>query len=296
MDLLLKRPYPWMLVTALLVLQNGFLTLEMLRQRDPIIVERVVERVVEMSPKLEEAPEPSTREKMTGPSAYELGQEEARTIPAAIAAGEPQGLELMVADTWARNPVQAVVLARIWVSELRGVLGPTGLRFMRERNEVPLGAHMITRTVLNNRKLLVRETGKPVQGWIGVMRELSPRVTGKYPPREDRGRQQWTSTLPATGGDPPSGWVPERDGDWRLYSESWVLLRKHARRLWTRGALASVPGGGKPRAWDMEGYESKRKRLCKLNDGNGNPLTAGGNWFWGFKGDPACLPVEVALK
>lgn len=287
---LLKNPIPWAVLALLAIVQSGWLQWQLIH-REPV----VVERVIEMSPPLQEEPEPSTRDKMTGPSAYELGQDDARAIPAAVASGKAvQGY-----DSWARTEEQGVMLARLWVSELsnddKGMLGKHMEKFLYEKGTAPMAAHLLTHTVNNSRSLLVRETREPVQGWLGVMRELSPYVTGKYEPK--RPRQHWTSTLPETGEEAPAGWVPERDGDWRLYARSWVMLRKMAVSMWTRPAqLALVPGGGIPRAWDMEGYESTRKRLCKLDNGNGEPLAAGGNWFWGFQGDPACLPVEVASR
>ena len=241
----------------------------------PVVLEtiKVVEKIVEMSEPLEEE-RVDPKETL---SAYQRGLEPGFETP----------------DTWNRNREQGVMLARLFASELRGVLGPKALKWYEQRGTLTVGCYMLTQVVLNSKKnVLVKETRLPVPGWMGVMQELSPRGTGKYPPR--RARQEWTSSLPSYGDQAPAGWVTERDGDWRMFAASWVQLRKLAVYMWQHPHLTAfpVPGGGRPRAWDMVGYESTRKRLCKLDDGTGKPLEAGGNWFWGYKGDPACL-VEV---
>jgi hypothetical protein len=197
-------------------------------------------------------------------------------------------------DTWQRTRLQAVMLARIWVNEVGKMLRPkAGGGTDGEPN---LECRLIAHAVLNGRgKIINKETRRKATGYLEVMRELSPRVTGKAPPRLER--QEWTSTLPAEGSEQPIGWVDERDGDWRIYADNWATLREAAVDMWVSGDVGEVPGGGVVVTWDMAGVESQRKTICKLAGGPGDEdgILGEGNWFWGWKGDEACVPETVAV-
>ncbi|MEE8615520.1 MAG: hypothetical protein V3T11_09960 [Roseateles sp.] len=277
---MLNRNLSWAAVVALLLAQIVYL-----QTRDPIVTERVIVQAPVVVP----APAPVVMSPPYNPdwdkddaddrSAYERRDDEPEDeleeghVPTLAPVPRPDKL-------WRHTEEQGVMWARLCASESKDVLG-------LGKGDMVLGCRLIGHVIRNNKKgLLIRGTKLPAVGYLSVMRQLSPHVTRKFLPKRER--QKWTSTLQPIGEDPPDGWVPERDGDWRIYSDSWVRLRAQSVKMWTKQWLGKVPGGGRPKAWDRAGYESTRERLCKLDDGEGNALEAGGNLFWGFKGDPAC--------
>ena len=230
----------------------------------------------------------STREKMTGPSAYQLRmatpeEQEAEDREVARMSADEWCEAFMSSDPmclrerqrarrydkrlteWKRSRAQGVMLARMAASEAVYVLWDTDVCLERDDRkvcgtggEVGSDAVHIAWTVVHN-----RGAKSKFRGWLDVMRFLSPHVTRSK--ELTRPRQEWTSTLPAHGKAKPSGWVDERDGDWRLYAENWAAFRDNMVEMWVHHSMPQV--AGKPRAWGNEADVQRgmaRRGMCLL--------------------------------
>lgn len=259
-------------------------TPEMSDPNDPVVAEdRRLERM-------------STEEKMSASSAYQHSLAPSSTPKATaeqIAKWTAQPSQRKSRGGWARTPHQAVLLARIIASEDTCTIRPLEAR-CGTAGEFTADAHGIAEVIENNRGQVLyppRKLAKLLgvkqrwaKSWDEVMGSLAPHVTRTV--ELTRPRQEWTSTLPETGCQQPVGWVPARDGDWRLYAEHWCTLRDATIYAWMNQTFEGVPG--KPIAWGNEEdliNGIKNRGLCRV------PGVGSRNGFLARPGD-GCEPEE----
>lgn len=176
--------------------------------------------------------------------------------------------------SWRRTAAQGAMLARVIVSERSDVLRSDDY----DHGEIDLFASV----VLNNRGLL-----KKARGWLDVLGELAPHVTRRREPTKPR--HLWTSTLVGCTEAQPSGWVSERDGDWRIYQLRWQSFCLDVRDRWIRGQFTLTSD---VIAWGN--LEDSQRHICGRSARNLCPvaLVVGAkdriNVFFAFVGDAAC--------
>lgn len=160
---------------------------------------------------------------------------------------------------WRRTRAQGVMLARIFISEDSRSLwpytsdGPNGPGLQGALSD---DHHRIAHVVLNNSTQL-----PGVEGWLDVMRQLSPNVTRSK--TLSRPRQRWTSTLPSRGIAVPDGWRGSPEVWDEVCADNWARFRDQVIYLWlTLGFDADI--GGKPIAWGNEADVARGMRIRGL--------------------------------
>jgi len=133
-----------------------------------------------------------------------------------------------------------------------------------------------------------------------TLQRLSPRVARLKPPSMPR--QEWTSTLPASGTAAPELWIecpkgselPGCSGVWELVVDRWVEIRQYSARL-VRTINPPKPVQGTPVTWgglmDIWRVQITRPNLCLLESGDTR------NYFFGEASDPnnQCKHVSAEL-
>jgi len=222
----------------------------------------------------------STHEKMTGLSAYQLGQRE-------------RAARELAESSRRRTLRQGCQLARMGISE-----DSRPLRFEAgggTEGAITQDHHGIANVVLNNAKL--------GPNWLAVMYRLSPHVGRQK--ELTRPRQRWTSTLPCRGAEKPDGWDEDPwTGEWEIAAPFWEKYRDAMVKAWVRHEIELAPG--KPIAWGCRKDEKRpwctdpkralARGLCEV------PGFGELNGFWAKPGngceleeeEPAAIPASVA--
>ncbi len=174
---------------------------------------------------------------------------------------------------WVRSRAQGILLARIIVNEQSRVIRPNGGADLDELS-------WFASAVVNNRE----RYGKSVHGWLDVLGKLAPHVARLRP--ISRPRQEWTSTLTGCTEAQPSGWVPERDGDWEIYALNWQSFCLDVRDSWVNDTFTHYPDVN---TWGN--LADTQNQLCRPRRHGALCLMQrfeGGNFFLGPAGSASC--------
>ena len=171
---------------------------------------------------------------------------------------------------WARTKAQGALIARIVVNENSAMLLPN-------RTFDPAEVEWFMAVAVNNRPRF-----KSAHNWLDVIGRLAPHVAMLRP--YTRPRQRWTSTLYGCTDAQPRGWVPERDGDWRIYALKWQSFCLDVRDLWI-----SAPTAVNADAMTWGSVDDAKHQLCRPRP-KLCPIVAfpGGNIFFGKVGAASC--------